>query len=424
MNFSGISRFVLSIQLAIYPLVSVTGQLMQPRQNIIQIFSTFVRFDFDRFNGWATDPTLRRSMKQSLEKVSNSETSESFWALYWHKKWQKQPQSLAKQHLTAYLQEVCFWSTQKTISGFNSTQYGIADCFQSGIIKIDKILEGFDPERGYNLQSYASITFSNLIRELLRQRQEVDISSEWSLLRKLSQKRLLEALETAGKDAKNIESCILAWNCFREIYVPQRASSTRQLQKPDEATWEAIVKLYNEERYKQLQDPGKPTTPKILEALLLSCVKAARAYLNPTVTSLNQTKPGYDSGEILNDLVGEIDDSLLTEMIVEEETQQRNQQYSEIDRILTESLDSLSQEEQKLLQLYYQESLKQAQIAERLNTQQYNISRKLSKIRNYLLKALARWSENSLHMTLTSDVLKGISTLLEEWLLSHYNNDP
>jgi RNA polymerase sigma factor (sigma-70 family) len=258
----------------------------------------------------------------------------------------------------------------------------------------------------------------------LRQRQEVDISSEWSLLRKLSQKRLLEALETAGKDAKNIESCILAWNCFREIYVPQRASSTRQLQKPDEATWEAIVKLYNEERYKQLQDPGKPTTPKILEALLLSCVKAARAYLNPTVTSLNQTKPGYDSGEILNDLVGEIDDSLLTEMIVEEETQQRNQQYSEIDRILTESLDSLSQEEQKLLQLYYQESLKQAQIAERLNTQQYNISRKLSKIRNYLLKALARWSENSLHMTLTSDVLKGISTLLEEWLLSHYNNDP
>ena len=397
---------------------------MQPRQDIVKIFSTFIQFDCDRFNGWATDPRLRRSMKQCLEKVSNSETSENFWALYWHKIWLEQPQGLAKQHLTAYLQEVCFWSTQKTISGFASTQYGIADCFQAAIIKIDKIFKGFNSDRGFNLRSYASITFGNLVRELLRQKQEIDISSEWSLLRKLSQKRLTESLENAGRDFKTIESYVLAWNCFRQIYVPERANSTRQLQKPDEATWKAIIKLYNEERYGQLSDPGKPLTIQPIEAILLICAKAARAYFNPTVTSLNQPKPGYDSGEILSDIVGEVDDSLLTEAIIEEEVRQRTQQHSDLDRVLTEALNSLSQEERKLLELYYQQGLKQAEIAQQLKTQQYNISRKLAKTRNHLLKALARWSENSLHISLTSDILKGISALLEEWLFGHYNRNP
>jgi RNA polymerase sigma factor (sigma-70 family) len=395
---------------------------MQPRQDIVKLFSTFIQFDLDRFNGWATDPRLRRSMKQCLDKVAESEIAENFWALYWHKIWQEQPQSLSSQHLTAYLQEVCFWAAQKTISGFTSTQYGVADCFQAAIVKIDKVLKGFDSDRGYNLKSYASITFGNLIRELLRQKQEIDISSEWSLLRKISQKRSIESLENAGIDPKTIESCILAWNCFRQIYVPERANATRQLKKPDEATWNAIVKLYNEERHGKLIEPGKPATPQTIEAALLLCARAARAYFNPTVTSLNQSKPGYDGGEILNDIVGEVDDSLLTEMIAAEEVDRRTQQHGDLDRILNEAINSLSQDEQKLLELYYQQGLKQAQIAQELNTQQYNISRKLAKTRNYLLKALARWSESSLHISLTSDILKGISALLEEWLFGHYNN--
>lgn len=394
---------------------------MLPRQDTIEIFSTFIQFDYDRFSAWAVDTRLRRSMRQSCSKIP-TESSENFWALYWHQIWQQQPQSLARDHLAAYLQEICFWSSTKTISGFSSTQYTVPDCFQVAIAGIDKVLKGFDRERGFNLKSYASITFGNLIRELLRQKREIDICSDWSLLRKLSQKRMTEALENAGLDPEVVASYILAWNCLKTIYVPERANSTRKLPKPEPETWLAITNLYNQERISQLNQVTTSTTPEAIEKWLLVCVRAARSYLFPNVSSINQPKPGYDSGEIVDSIVGEVDDSLLTEMIAGEEAAQRSQQQNDIGQFLTATIAQLKPEEQKLLELYYSLGLKQAEIAQELNTQQYTISRQLSRARKGLLKALAKWSQETMHISLTSDVLDNISSLLEEWLAGYYDN--
>ncbi len=394
---------------------------MLPRQNTVEIFSTFIQFDYDRFSSWATDTRLRRSMRQSLSKIS-ADNSANFWALYWHQIWQEQPQGLAKEHLTAYLQEVCFWSSTKTIAGFNSSQYNVADCFQVAIAGIDKVLKGFDRERGFNLKSYASITFSNLIRELLRQKKEIDICSDWSLLRKLSQKRMTEALANAGLDSSTVEQYVLAWNCLKTIYVPERASSTQKLPKPERETWMAIANLYNQERKIQL-DQSDPATVEGLEKWMLICVKAVRSYLFPNVTSINKPKPGFDSGEIVDSIVGEVNESLLADMIATEESQQRSQQQTDISQFLTATIAQLKPEEQKLLELYYSLGLKQAEIAQELNTQQYTISRKLSKARKVLLKALAQWSQSTMHISLTSDVLDNISSLLEEWLADYYDSN-
>ena len=395
---------------------------MLPRQDTVKIFSTFIQFDYDRFGSWATDSRLRRSMRQSLEKIS-SESSENFWVLYWHQIWLEQPKGLAREHLAAYLQEICFWSSTKTISGFSSSQYTVPDCFQVAIARIDKVLKGFDRERGFNLKSYASITFGNLIRELLRQKREIDICSDWSLLRKLSQKRMGEALAGAGLDAEVVEAYILAWNCFKTIYVPERANSTRKLPKPEPETWVAIANLYNKERQTQLSSSTDAATPENMEKWMLVSVKAARSHLFPNVTSINQPKPGYESGEIVDSIVGEVDDSLLTDMIADEEAEQRSQQQTDLNQFLTATIQQLKPEEQKLLELYYSLELKQAEIAKELNTQQYTISRKLSRARKTLLKALAKWTESTMHISLTSDILNNISSLLEEWLAGYYGSN-
>jgi RNA polymerase sigma factor (sigma-70 family) len=397
------------------------GRLMLPRQDPVKIFSTFIQFDDDRFGGWATDTRLRRSIMQSLNKIS-TDHSANFWALYWHQIWQHQPTGLAREHLAAYLQEVCFWSATKTIAGFSSSQYTVPDCFQVAIARIDKVLHGFDRERGFNLKSYASITFANLIRELLRQQKEIDICSDWSLLRKLSQKRMLEALANAGLDRATTEQHILAWNCLKTIYVPERATSTGRLPKPKPETWLAIANLYNQERHTQLKQSTQAASCDNLEKWLLICVKAARSYLFPNVTSLNQPKPGYER-EIVDSLVGEVAESLLADMITREEIEQRSQQHTDINQFLTATIDQLKPEEQKLLELYYALGLKQAEIAQELDTQQYSISRKLSKIRKRLLLALAHWSQSTMHISLTSDILDNISSLLEEWLASYYDSN-
>jgi RNA polymerase sigma factor (sigma-70 family) len=233
---------------------------------------------------------------------------------------------------------------------------------------------------------------------------------------------MIEALVNAGLDQETTEQYILAWTCLKTIYVPERASSTRSLQKPQPETWLAIANLYNQERHTQLKQSTETASSSQLENWLLICVKAARSYLFPNVASLNQPKPGSEQ-EIGDSLVGEVAQSLLADMIAREEIEQRSQQYTDLNQFLTATINQLKPEEQKLLQLYYALGLKQAEIAQELNTQQYSISRKLSKIRKGLLLALAQWSQTTMHISLTSDILDNISSLLEEWLASYYDSN-
>lgn len=400
---------------------------MRPRQSLTEIFSTFLQFDADRFGGWATEPKLRRSMQRCLTRLEESEPetsavtvrTENFWVLYWYKIWQTQPVGLAREHLSAYLQEVCYWSAQKATASFASVQNSLSDCFQMAIARFDKVLKGFNPKQGFGLKSYAGVTFGSLIKDILRQRQEVDLCTNWALLRKLSQKRLVEALQHEGLTSEAIASYVLVWNCFRTAYVPIQATGTRKLPPPDRATWDAITHLYNTERHSQLYPPGPACSPEVLEKRLVACAKAARSYLYPTLTSINKPKPGSESGEVLDDLVGK--ESLLSEMITQEEEQTRQTQQTQLNDVLAAALAQLDAQSQKLLQLYYAQQLTQQQIAAELEMKQYTVSRRLTKAREVLLITLAQWSQKALHISLSSDLLKYTSAILDEWLASHYD---
>ena len=392
---------------------------MRPRQNLVEIFSTFLQFDADRFSGWVSDPKLRRSMQSCLQS-SRAETSEDFWSLYWYKVWQAQPDYWGVAHLSAYLQEACYWAAQKTVNSFASSQYTLSDCFQIAIAQLDKVLKGFNPQQGFSLKNYASLLFSSAIKENLRQRQAVDICTDWALLRKLSQKRLVESLQNAGLPADMVARYVLAWNCFKLLYLPTQATATQKLLRPDTATWAAIAQLYHTERRSQSAEPE--VKPETLEKWLIASAKAARSYLYPTAVSINTPKPGQEPGELLDSLPDELaPDSLLNAMITEEEQQERRSQQIQLSTVLVAALAQLDAQSQELLQLYYAQSLTQQQIAAQLEMKQYTVSRRLTRARELLLLALAQWSQATLHITPTSDVLKHTSVVLEEWLQTYYS---
>lgn len=132
---------------------------MYTRRDIAEIFSTFAQFEANRFNRWVSDGRLCRSIKLCQEKYS--ETSDEFWALFWYKQWQSNdtklpsnlvrrrtlPQDLTTLHLSAYLQEACYWAAENTNKRFSSTQYSIVDYFQMAIAEVSKVLAGFKPEK-------------------------------------------------------------------------------------------------------------------------------------------------------------------------------------------------------------------------------------------------------------------------------------
>lgn len=407
--------------------------MMRLRQNIVTIFSSFVQFEADQFSYWSSDSRLRRSMENRLAEQSSVNRSESFWGLYWYKVWQSSSQSqqnyqkiLARSHLAAYLQEAGYWAAKKATTDFRQLKYTISDCFQIALSGLDRILQGFDPLQNKNFKSYASVILANNIRETLRQRQEIDICSPWALLRKLSQKRLVESLKQAGLTAEESNAYVLAWKCFKTHYIPNSGSPptrTRQLPKPDDATLEAIANQYNQERHTQLTGAGATLDPKTIEQSLLDCVKAARAYLYPTVASINTPTPGQESGELLDILPDSDSESLLGDLITEEEEEQRSSQQAQINHILTEILAQMTPDAQQLLILYYGQGLTQKEIAKQLETKQYTVSRRLTKARQTLLLKLGQWSQQTLHISLTSDILNTMSTVLEEWLTTHYDSN-
>jgi RNA polymerase sigma factor (sigma-70 family) len=414
---------------------------MRPRHSPVELFSTFLEFDSDRFQGWAVDPRLRRSMERALAQAAQTaagasaaaeapaETEESYWALYWHKIWQTgaalptplpnpalaaTPASTARAHLIAYVQETCYWVAQKTANSFGNLQYSLADLFQMTIAQVDKVLKGFDAQQGFSLRSYASVTLNNLIRESLRQRQEVDICTDWALLRKLSQKRLVEALQTAGLSGE-LNNYLRAWNCFKALYVPQQAAASRQLAKPEPAVWEAIAQLYRQDCSSSSANAAQ------LEQWLATCAKAARAYLYPSLVSINSPKPGYESGEFLDDLSEACQtESLLSDLISVEEMQERQDQRQQLSELLRNAIQQLDPESRQLMQLYYQEGLTQQQLADQMQLKQYTISRRLTRLRESLLIILAKWSQSYLHIPPSTDLLTHTSAALDEWLQVHY----
>ncbi|MBE9199439.1 MULTISPECIES: sigma-70 family RNA polymerase sigma factor [unclassified Nodularia (in: cyanobacteria)] len=385
---------------------------MQPRQSITEIFSTFVQLDADRFNVWATDSKLQRSIKRCLEQYPQQQ-SDNFWVLYWYKIWQIESNPIAVGHISAYLQEVCYWVSRKIAVNFIS-QFSIADCFQMAISCIYKILKNFNPEYSTNLKSYAEYAFERFLKDSLRLGKEADICTDWALLHKISRKRLGNSLTNAGFNSQIINNYVLAWECFKELYTSD-SQTIRQLGKPDTATWQAMTQLYNRQSLSQL-------TPETLEKWLSTSAKAVRDFLYPKFVSVDAPIQGQDSGNLLDTLPAELPPSLLTEIIAQEESTTRETQQAQLNQVLMDALAALDIQAQKLLQAYYQQQLTQQQISEQLEIKQYTVSRRLSSIKRSLLTTLTQWSQNHLHISPTPVVVDAISKSLEEWLKNYYSH--
>lgn len=406
---------------------------MHPRHDLIQIFSAFAQLDGDRFHSWVTDTKLRRNMQHVLEVASNSEafnseasTSEAWWSLYWHQYWAQEDKSTSSSislgHLTAYLQEPCYWAAYQMTGKFTNTQYRLSDYFQIAIAEVPAVLYRFQPNRGANLKTFASIAFPSLLKDHLRQQQEVNLCTAMGLLRRVSKRRFLAALSQAGLSTFDIAQYRLAWTCFNALYV-QPQTGTQQLPPLDRALWSAITDLYNRERRNQLDVSAPDCTPEVMERWMNQCAAWVRSYLFPAIESLNAIKGETESSqEIQETFADTLRDSLLSELVAQEELQERQQQQLQLRNEIVAALERLDSQSQEFLRLYYQQGLTQQQIIRKLNLSQATVSRRLTKAREAILMALVEWSQKVMNNPPTPNLIKDMSAALEEWLGVYYDD--
>ncbi|MCU0569448.1 MAG: sigma-70 family RNA polymerase sigma factor [Oculatellaceae cyanobacterium Prado106] len=397
---------------------------MRPRHDLTELFSSFIQFHQDDFGHWVTDGTLRRSIGSCLKE--SGQDSDGFWALYWHRRWQEQAvdstaraTGLPLNHLLAYLQEPCYWVAKQTLRKISDSHFQVSDCFQVAIAHTHTVLRDFKADRGASLKTYSSMAFASLLRSDLRQRQEADLCTDLGLLRKVSKKRLMEALQAANLPPTTIQVCVQLWTCFKTLYVPTTSSKLPQADRP---FWDRVADLHRQERSpSSSSNPRSGWTGDRIEQQLSQCARWIRAYLHPAVASLNvpRSEEGYELLDSLPDAT--LDDSLLSELIQQEEQQQRHSQQMQVQTVLVDALTKLDAQSQTLLKLYYQQGLTQQQMMDAMQMSQATVSRRLAKARTALLSAMVEWAQAIVNESPHPDLIKGMSTALEEWLMVHYS---
>ncbi|MCC5623279.1 sigma-70 family RNA polymerase sigma factor, partial [Nostoc sp. CHAB 5715] len=120
------------------------------------------------------------------------------------------------------------------------------------------------------------------------------------------------------------------------------------------------------------------------------------------------------------DLPDPLSDSLIAQMIAQEDAQNQQNQESKIEAVLLKTLQTFEAKSQEILKLYYQQGLTQPQIVERLQMSQPTVSRRLLKARELMLAALIQWSQDTLNISVTSNLVNDMSSALEEWLKVKY----
>jgi RNA polymerase sigma factor (sigma-70 family) len=382
---------------------------MTSRQDPVNIFSSFLIFKDNRSVGWAIDPTLRRSMLNAPPQQA--------WESYWYDRYLERLSPLPAQHLCAYLQSVCYAAAKRIASSFASNTHSIEDLFQAAMLQTERILQNFDPALGYPLKHYASSVFESAVRQTLREQREVAICTDCSLLRATSQKRLRDALTRRGLSQEKQSLYVLAWQSFKLVYVPEHLGGTRALNWPNLAVWTEILNEFN----RGLPLHQQQDSPGILEIWLKEIALTLREYLCPTITSLNQSLSGFETGELLDSLVDDTAQCGLDALVHSEDAQIRLLLRTQMNTVLLAAVSNLDPKLQTLLQYVYTDGYTQTHIGELFGEQQYTVSRWLVRVHKILLSSLTHWSQEELHISLSLSVIETMGTILKEWLKNHFS---
>jgi len=388
---------------------------MRSRNTITEIFSTFIQFDNDLFGRW-TKPSLRlvESINDAIEENDSPENDKSqkhLWALYWHQAWKESKREVAFEHLRAYLQDAAYHATYKFIS--YPSKVSFRDQFQLVISNAPRILNKYDFSGGANISTFAQKSFGNALSNYLKKRGEVNRSTDWSILRRETDKGFRIALLTCGGlKEEEIQKYLFARKCFKEHY----AATGNPLPPPDKETWDKITDTYNKERSKCLPFLTSQVSRETLEGWLRDSVKFDRNYFFSPITSLdlpssNDAQFGDGIKTTKKDFLPANEPDMLWQLATEDLSQ-------EISSTLKKAVSALSEFSQKCLYLCFKEGKSQTDAARELGCHPSKVNRAVRKSLNELFDALLDWvkTEHGADQEKAPQISKGLSALLEDCL--------
>lgn len=367
------------------------------------MFSTFLKVSNNEdYPVWMSYPELERSMRNVIaqEQINNEE----YWALYWRNKTLQDLASLAQKHVLAYFDEPCYWAAKTVQSKVGINDLTLMDCLQIAravaAFKIERILSQYNGRS--SLKTFAQLRICSGLLDHVREKQDVQKYTDWGLLRTVSKKALMLALQQQNIQQQEQSCYILAYYCFKESYVPVKGKSTGRLSEPNLEQWQALAERYNMLRSKH--DIKKDISNSDIKSLLEICIKAIRENAKPpAMVSL-------DDPNILSDKLLYIPENEINESDLEVE-------FNSIREVLENAFADLPPESQKMLILADGLELHQRDIGKLFGIEpQYKVSREIKKLHKLILQQFAKWSQKNLNIKLSDQEIDDKSKEMYQWL--------
>uniref|UniRef100_B8HYT0 Uncharacterized protein n=1 Tax=Cyanothece sp. (strain PCC 7425 / ATCC 29141) TaxID=395961 RepID=B8HYT0_CYAP4 len=383
---------------------------MRARHTVQEQFSSFLSIEGEGPQiqyRWITQSNLARAVR--AREISDPEA----FALTLLDKLRQSSCAQSNAHLIAYLQEICYWAARKVQRrlALQWSDLEERECFLMAseiLAQPLKLLKTYDPSWGTKLKTYAQHRLELQLGQRLYTMRGWRQSTNWGLLRKVSNRQLKEAVERhLGVSGQELVAHQLAVNSFKEVYAPIPGQSSRQLAEPTQGQWQMMVQQYNQSAAR-LEMASVNVSQ--FRALISASVQSIRAF---STLPIVEPPDNFD--------VEDHRDSGIETLIAQEQEQQQQ----ELSEILNQSFGQLPLDQQALLLFISGLRIRQQDISQvrqeqfpGFPQQQYQVARKLTKCRKQLYQAfLQRLNPNG--GPLTEAQLKQIKPVLDEWL-KHY----
>lgn len=391
---------------------------MQKRSNLVTQFSSFLCLKEESssmITYWKIYPELERNI-QLLQKQQIISSKEDIVAQEFLRWLRKNQDSLQHRHLIAYLQESCFYATDKVYQRLQNywDLFTWQDYFQWSNLLVSsplKLLSKYDTKFGAKLKTYAKNKIEYQLIDQAYQYMGWERASDWGLLKQLKTNHQSKCLQTIGGLSGTIlDQYLLIWQCFNLIYKPPITGKNKKLLPPSLSHFIQVSNEYNFLITKE-KSTLSPINSQQCENILLTCTKFARQYCNPR-TIRNE--------KYLDNLA----DDGISNFNDEDKNDQKN--YDVVNKILTETFSELELPQKIIFQLWKGIELTQAEIVQVMSvnypdfvTQQYHVTRETTSIRTILLESLIQGILLDKQIELTKDKIQELKTPLDTWLQAH-----
>ncbi len=431
------------------------------RSNLGAKFSQFIYIEEKQDNvvlRWKSDFKLTKNFYQQTINLKTLDENQCF--IYWLKR--IETDTLAKQHLTAYLESISYWAIreffeEKTISLHNLSSsekylkaFTILRDATTNAKKLFKEFSKFNPQLSH-IKTYSKRWLKNVIRDGLYKEFGISKYSQWGQLKNTTKTNLKVSLEHQGYPEELITSHLLLWECFKKVYSDNaNAYKGTKLTPPNQQQIEKIILIYEAtlKSYPKLlkQQYYQNISPQLFMQIMNNCHRALseqEKLKRPSAYAYNST---ITSQENDSELLSFFDSELYQKYKEEQKINEKEPETlfdlfdkSEINEVLWNVVKGLKKNDQdsaKLLDFNYGLGLNQSTIAELLHRKQFQISRQKGRITAKLLKSfvleikqrLANKQEISDELKdkvkqLSSPELDSVKTFIEDWL-THYYQKP